>query len=308
MSQPSLDQHLKPGYIGVGARHPHFDDFAAGRVDVDWVEVHSETFFCEGGQRLSVLERICSHYPVSFHGVNLSLGSSERPSKLHIDQLKKMIKDFNPFLISEHLSWGKIDQIYMNDLLPLPLTKESLENFVTNTDILQQALGQKILLENPSTYLRFTHQEMTEWEFLSQIVLKTGCGLLLDLNNIYVSACNHNLDALDWIDAFDSEWVGEYHLAGHRVEKGANHLIRIDDHASPVIDPVWDLFFKALSKYGKRHAMIEWDLNVPALPVLMKEVEKMRAFFETDKMQTDTHKNQRTATSKTKTRDNHKVA
>ncbi len=263
-------------FVGVGLRAPHFEDFASGTVPVDWVEVHSETFFCQGGPRMRILERVCEHYPVSLHGVGLSLGSAERPDNGHLEQLKKLIERVQPILVSEHVAWARVGATYMNDLLPMPLTQTALDHITTNIDIVQQVIGRQILMENPSTYLAFEEDEMPEYAFLASIVEKTSCKLLLDVNNIYVSALNHQCKAIDWLDNIDGAWIGEYHLAGHRLESNGDIEVRIDDHASPVSSAVWSLFDAALEKFGARYMMIEWDSNIPALSVLMDEVEKLR--------------------------------
>ncbi|MEM7073410.1 MAG: DUF692 domain-containing protein [Pseudomonadota bacterium] len=273
------DQSQNPtpaSVVGVGVRGPHFQAFAEGSPDVDWVEVHAETFFCDGGPRLHILERIRAHYPLSLHGVGMSLGSDQLPDPDHLKRLKDLAERFSPFMISEHLAWARHKDQWLNDLLPVPLTSSALDRFVANTDHVQQVLGRQILIENPSTYLRFCDDMMFEWEFLAELTRRAGCGLLLDLNNIAVNAANHGFDPLGWLDGLEKKMIGEYHLAGHRIDHIDGVDVHIDDHASAVDDQVWSLFNNAIQRFGVRPAMIEWDLQIPPLETLMVEVEKLR--------------------------------
>ena len=245
--------------------------FAAGTPDTAWVEIHSENFFAPGGPRIAQLEDVRSHYEISCHGVGLSLGSAQGVDTDHLSTLRGLIDRFEPGLVSEHLSFSVVDDIYVNDLLPLPYTEEALEVVVKNVVFTQDALGQKILIENPSSYLAFVDSVLTEWDFLAELTRRSGCGLLLDVNNIYVSAENNGFDAKTYLDGIPADAVGEIHLAGHAIDGRGEDRLLIDTHGDVVADPVWTLYQEALEKLGPRPTLIEWDTDIPELEVLLAE-------------------------------------
>ena len=252
---------------GIGLRTPHFRTVQSTKPDVGFFEVHSENYFGAGGQSLSMLERVRGDYPVSLHGVGLSLGGAEPLSQAHLDKLRALVDRIEPALVSEHLAWVGIGGVFLNDLLPLPYTEEALSVTAAHVSQVQDRLGRRILVENPSSYLTFRHSTMSEPEFLGALVAKTGCGLLLDVNNIYVSAQNQRFDAAAYLAAVPASTVGEYHLAGH-TDTGD---LLIDTHDHAVSDPVWALYRAAVSIIGDRPTLIERDSNIPPLAELVAE-------------------------------------
>ena len=252
---------------GIGLRTPHFRTVQSTKPDVGFFEVHSENYFGAGGQPLSMLERVRGDYPVSLHGVGLSLGGAEPLSQAHLDKLRALVDRIEPALVSEHLAWVGIGGVFLNDLLPLPYTEEALSVTAAHVSQVQDRLGRRILVENPSSYLTFRHSTMSEPEFLGALVAKTGCGLLLDVNNIYVSAQNQRFDAAAYLAAVPASTVGEYHLAGH-TDTGD---LLIDTHDHPVSDPVWALYRAAVRIIGDRPTLIERDSNIPPLAELVAE-------------------------------------
>ncbi|MBT6090311.1 MAG: DUF692 domain-containing protein [Rhodospirillaceae bacterium] len=245
--------------------------FAAGAADTAWVEIHSENFFALGGPRLAQLEDVRSHYAISCHGVGLSLGSAQGVDPDHLATLRGLVDRFEPALVSEHLSFSVVDDIYVNDLLPLPYTEEALEVVVRNVGHTQDALGRQILMENPSSYLTFVDSVLTEWDFLTELSQRSGCGLLLDVNNIYVSAQNNGFDTGTYLDGIPGDAVGEIHLAGHAIDGSGEDRLLIDTHGDVVADPVWALYQQTLEKLGPRPTLIEWDTNIPELEILLAE-------------------------------------
>ena len=266
-----------PAAAGVGLRHPHIAAFADGVAEATWVEIHSENFFAPGGPRMAQLDRVRKNYPISCHGVGLSLGTAEGLDQDHLRTLCRLVDRIDPILVSEHLSFSVVDNIYVNDLLPLPYTEEALEVVTRNIDQTQEALGRQILLENPSSYLTFTDSTFTECAFLSALVERTGCGLLLDVNNIYVSAQNNGIDAVAYLDGIPGNAVQEIHLAGHMVNGADEDRLLIDTHGDVVADPVWTLYEKTLNKIGPRPTLIEWDTNIPDLNKLLAEAGKAQS-------------------------------
>ena len=241
---------------------------------IAWLEVHSENYF-GGGSTRSTLRRIRRDYPLSFHGVGLSLGSADGLDTAHLAQLATLVRELQPALVSEHLSWSVVDGTYLADLLPLPMTQEALGVVCRHVAQTQETLGRRILIENPSTYLQCPHSTIPEWEFLAEVVQRTGCGLLCDVNNIYVSAFNHGWNAAAYLRALPSGAIGEIHLAGHSLrtlDSGAQ--IRIDDHGSCVSVEVWELYRLALRLTGPTPTLIEWDTDVPPLDVLLEEAAR----------------------------------
>ncbi|SKC77331.1 hypothetical protein SAMN06266956_3069 [Paraburkholderia hospita] len=262
---------LIPACAGVGLRFRHHHEVVEGHPPAAWFEVHTENYM-GGGSAPAYLDAIRQDYPISLHGVGLSLGSAEGIDVQHLARVCDVSRRVEPGLVSEHLSWSLSGGVYLADLLPLPMTEEALTIVCTHVDQVQTYLQRRISLENPSTYLRFRHSTIPEWEFLAEVARRTGCGILCDVNNIYVSASNHGWNALAYLDALPPESVTEVHLAGHSVRQlDQDQIIRIDDHGSRVAPPVWDLFEQALKRFGPVPTLIEWDTDVPALEVLMEE-------------------------------------
>jgi uncharacterized protein (UPF0276 family) len=253
---------------GIGLRLPHMAEIASARPKLGFLEVHAENYMLQTAalDRLIELRR---DYPVSVHGVALSLGSAEELDRIHIGRFKALIERVEPALISEHLAWSAIGGAYLNALLPLPYTEESLDLFCRHVDEAQEALGRRLLIENPSAYLRFRHSTIPETEFLSETAQRTGCGILCDVNNIFVSAKNLGFNPIAYLDGLPVEAIGEIHLAGHHIAEDAEVLI--DDHGSPIAQPVWGLYTLALRRFRSVPTLIEWDTNLPALDVLLDE-------------------------------------
>ena len=258
---------------GIGLRSQHHADVLAGCPDVGWVEVHAENFFATGGAAPRVLGRVRELWPLSVHGVGLSLGGTDPLSRTHLAALKRLVRDFEPALVSEHASWGSFDGVHYNDLLPLPYSEEALHNLAARVGAVQDHLGRRILVENLSTYLQFAASTMHEGEFLAALAAETGCGLLLDVNNIAVTAHNLRLDARDWLD-LPGEAITQYHLAGHAANDADGETILIDDHGSRVSDGVWTLFADVVDRFGRRPTLVEWDTDLPALSVLLEEAAR----------------------------------
>jgi hypothetical protein len=258
---------------GIGLRLPHAAEIAATRPHLGFLEVHAENYMAETAA-LDRLRELRRDYPVSIHGVALSLGSAEELDHIHLDRLKTLIERVEPMLVSEHLAWSAIGGAYLNDLLPLPYTEESLDVFCRHVGEAQATLGRRLLIENPSSYLRFRHSTIPEAEFLTETTRRTGCGILFDVNNIYVSATNFRFDPIAYLDALPAAAIGEIHLAGHHA---AEHVdILIDDHGSRVAPQVWELYAAALERFGPVPTLIECDTNLPALDVLLDEVRHAR--------------------------------
>jgi len=269
-----------PAAAGVGLRHVHYDDFLTGTPPAAWLEVHTENYVCPGGPRLATLEAIRAHYPLSCHGVGLSLGSAEGLDVEHLGRLRALIDRFEPGLVSEHVSWSTTHGDYLNDLLPLPYTEEALAILVRNIGQAQEALGRSILIENPSSYVTFAQSTIPEWEFCVEAAKRSGCGLLLDVNNIHVSGRNHGYAPLDFLNAIPGDLVGEIHIAGHADMDFDGDPVLIDDHGSTVTDDVWTLLDEALKRVGPKPILMEWDLNLPPLDVLMGEAAKAQAVLD----------------------------
>jgi uncharacterized protein len=274
---------------GVGLRHPHVQHFLEARPPVGFLEVHSENYMSDGGPRRRALFDLAEHYPVSLHGVGLSLGSAAGLDAAHLARLKALLADYQPALLSEHLSWSVLDGIYLNDLLPLPCSEEALAVVARNVQQAQDALGRPLLIENPSSYLAFASSTLSEPAFLTELVRRTGCGLLLDVNNVYVSAQNQGFDAMAYLAALPLDAVGEIHLAGHsRRRFGAEELL-IDDHGSRVSEPVWALYRQALALAGPRPTLIEWDSALPEAGVLLAEARKADRILAAAAPRTESH-------------------
>jgi len=255
---------------GIGLRGSHVQEVLATRPRIPWLEVHAENYM-GGGAALRALDAIRQHYPLSIHGVGLSLGSADGLNARHLERLRSLVERMQPRLVSEHLSWSVVGGAYLNHLLPLPYTAESLGVVTANVDRAQSALGRRILVENPSSYLRFGHSTIPEAEFLAELVRRTGCGILCDVNNVYVSAFNFGWDAEQYLAALPAAAIGEIHLAGHSLNDADGHAILIDDHGSRVTPDVWTLYRRALERFGPVPTLVEWDTNIPALAVLLDE-------------------------------------
>lgn len=261
---------MDPGAVGIGLRAPHFAQLVERRPALGFVEGHSENFFCEGGPALAWLERIRALYPLSLHGVGLSLGSCDPLDEAHLARLVALVRRFEPELVSEHLSWSSFGGRHANDLLPLPLTEEAAGHVASRIRQVQDRLGREMLVENISSYVRLGESAMPEWEFATAVARRAGCRLLLDVNNIWVNAANHGFDPQRYVDAIDPALVGEIHLGGF--ERTPEALI--DTHGTPVSDEVWKLYARAIARFGRRPTLIEWDTDVPALDVLLAEAAR----------------------------------
>ncbi|MBV8048932.1 MAG: DUF692 domain-containing protein [Paludibacterium sp.] len=267
-----------PLSAGIGLRAPHEEAVLAGSPRLGWVEVHSENFFQAGGPALSRLEAVRSRYPVSLHGVGMSLGG-DALDEGHLRRLAALAARIEPAAISEHLCWSAIGGRWLNDLLPLPYTREALARVCDHVDAVQLALGRRLLVENVSSYLRFLPEDWPEWEFVAEVTRRTGCLLLLDINNVYVSAVNHGYDALDYLAAMPGEAVAEIHLAGYEEVDG----FLIDTHSRPVSEPVWRLYREALARFGPQPTLIEWDQDLPPLATLQQEAARADALLRDGK-------------------------
>jgi len=260
---------------GIGLRTPHYQHFFQQQPRLDFVEVHSENFFGRGdreigGQPRRILERVRADYALSLHGIGLSLGSAEPVRYEHLAQLKLLVDRFEPRWVSDHLAWVGHNGIYLNDLLPLPYTEEALSIIVANIDKTQDFLGRTILIENPSCYLAFAHSTIPEWEFINAVAAQTGCGILLDVNNVYVSAHNTGFDTHQYLHEINASAVQEIHLAGFT----RHGDMVVDTHSRRVDDAVWALYELALLRMGDRPTLIEWDAELPALSVLLEESQR----------------------------------
>jgi uncharacterized protein (UPF0276 family) len=268
-----------PAQAGIGLRAAHCAEVLERRPGVGWLEVHSENYF-GGGRPLDTLERIRAHYPISLHGVGLSLGSTDPLDPAHLRRLKALVERLEPGFVSDHLSWGSVGGRYFNDLLPLPYTEEALRHFCRRVIDAQELLGRRLLIENPSTYLQFAESIIPEPEFLREVAHITGCGILLDVNNVHVSAFNHGFDATRYLEAIPPRCVGELHLAGHTRAGEGHDAILIDTHDAPVPDPVWSLYKRALRRFGPLPTLIEWDADLPPLATLVAEAGRAQAMME----------------------------
>ena len=271
-----------PGKAGIGLRFAHHAEFLDSRPDVGLIEVHSENYM-GGGAPTAVLEQVRQDYPVSLHGVGLSLGSAEDISIEHLMRLAALAERIEPAFVSEHLSFSIARGHYLADLLPLPMTEEALAVFCRHVDQMQAALRRRVLIENPSSYLSYRHSTILEWEFLAAVATRTGCGILCDVNNIFVSARNHGWDASAYLAALPAAAVGEIHLAGHRLQTLRDGTtLRIDDHGSPVSTAVWQLYAEAVERFGTVPTLIEWDNDIPPLAELLGEAEKAQHVLDTE--------------------------
>lgn len=260
---------------GIGLRSPHVRELLDSKANIGFLEAHSENYF-GGGQPRKLLKQISEMYPVTLHGVGLSLGRADGLDEEHIRQIKSLVEDMNPVFVSEHLTWSGYSHIHVPDLLPIPFINEALDVFAAHVLEFQDKIGRQIIVENPSNYLAFANLDYTETEFLNALVDRTGCGLLLDINNIAVSAHNLGYYALSYIkDIKDDGRVKQFHLAGYQVnELEDGGKIYLDTHGKPVYPEVWELYAYALRRFGDVPTLIEWDADIPALDVLIAEAAK----------------------------------
>lgn len=258
---------------GIGLRNKHFPRYFEGKPPVAWVEAISENFFNEGGRPLALLEKVRGDVPIALHGVSLSIGGTDPVAPDYLARLRRLVDRFQPAIVSDHLCWGAHGGRYAHDLLPLPYTEEALENVVRRVSLVQDALRRQILLENVSSYAAFRGSTMSEWDFFAEVARRADCGLLVDVNNIFVSAKNHGFEPLRYLDALPAERVGQIHLAGHE-DKGTWLL---DSHDHPVPDPVWALYREAVRRFGSVATLVEWDDHIPELDVLVAESRRAEA-------------------------------
>jgi uncharacterized protein len=276
-----MQTSVLPASVGVGFKAQHFCDIVAAPQPLGFFEVHAENYMGEGGPPHMQLAALHERHALSIHGVGLSIGSMRPLDRDHLARLKTLIARHHPESFSEHLAWSSHGGIYYNDLLPLPYTEETLARVVAHVDEVQAVLGRQLLLENPSTYLQFAESAIPEVEFLKEISDRTGCGLLLDVNNVFVQAKNHGTDAFDYLDAFPLDKVAEIHLAGHAEQvDDAGAPLLIDAHGTPVAEPVWALYDDVIGRIGPVATLIEWDNDVPAWPVLRREALAAKAILD----------------------------
>lgn len=263
---------LASASAGVGFKHDHIDAIIENRGDVSFLEVHAENYMGDGGYPHRALERMRHEFAISLHGVCMSIGGPKPLNADHLSRFKHLVDRYEPAMVSEHLAWSTHNDIYLSDLLPLPYTDETLSHVCAHVSQMQDTIGRKIFLENPATYVLFENATMGETDFLKQIVEKTGCGLLLDINNVFVSATNHQFSALEYLDAFPLDHVGEIHLAGHTEQTDdEGERLLIDSHNRPVSDPVWQLYEDVIETVGCIPTLVEWDSELPEWDVLREE-------------------------------------
>jgi len=264
-----------PNAVGVGYKPQHFDDILADAGPVEWLEIHAENYMGDGGRPLAQLRHMAERFAISVHGVGLSIGGEGPLDGEHLARLKHLCEWLNPASFSEHLAWSTHDSHFLNDLLPLPYTNDTLTRVADHIDQVQTTVGRQMLLENPSSYLAFDESTWLETDFLAELTKRTGCGLLLDVNNVFISAVNLNLDPRAYIDAYPLDKVGEIHLGGHdEDEDDAHRPLLIDSHGAPIADPVWALLDYTLPKTGPAPVLVEWDTDVPDWAILRDEAAR----------------------------------
>ena len=274
LDQPRPHDRL-PNGVGVGYKPQHFAAIMDDPGPVAWLEIHAENYMGDGGRPLAQLRALSERFPISVHGVGLSIGGEGRLDPDHLDRLKRLCDWLQPASFSEHLAWSTHGAAYLNDLLPLPYTDATLARVADHIDEVQETLGRRMLLENPSSYLAFAESTWAETDFLAELVRRTGCGMLLDINNVFVSATNLGTSPQAYIDAYPLDAVGEMHLGGHDEDADdAGRPLLIDSHGAPVADPVWTLLDHALARSGPRPVLVEWDTDVPDWPVLAGEAAR----------------------------------
>lgn len=265
---------------GIGLRAAHHEEILASTPRVGWFEAHSENYFARGGSQRRILAEIRNRYPLSLHGVGLSLGSSDPISRAHLMEIGRLAKELDPVFVSEHLSWSSVDGRFSNDLLPMPYTEEALEHMVSRVRQVQDFLGRQILIENVSSYLEFACSQLAEWDFIAALSHETDCGILLDINNVHVSATNHGFDPYLYLRKIPRRSVREMHLAGHSVRRAGNREILVDTHDAPVCAAVWELYAAAIERFGPIPTLIERDANIPPLRDLATEADKANEIME----------------------------
>lgn len=264
---------------GIGLRGRHYEAVLEQKPDIGWIEVHPENYF-GGGRHRHYLTKARELYPLSFHAVGLSLGSDQPVDREHLRQFKELIDIYEPFQVSDHASWSASGNAHLQDLLPLPYTQETLDRLCANVEMTQDYFGREILVENPSSYLSFTIDEMPEYEFMNELSRRSGCHILLDVNNIFVQSVNHDFDPYHYIDNIDAEVVKELHLAGHTERTFDGGTLLVDTHNRPVRDEVWDLYEHTIKTIGSVPTLIEWDGDIPKLPVLVAESDKAQSVID----------------------------
>ncbi|WP_343081254.1 DUF692 domain-containing protein [Ostreiculturibacter nitratireducens] len=270
-----------PAGPGVGYKPQHFSNILEAPAPVEWLEIHAENYMGDGGRPIAQLRHLAERFPISVHGVGLSIGGEGPLDRDHLSRLKHLVAWLQPASFSEHLAWSTHEGAFLNDLLPLPYTRKTLARVSEHIEEVQEALGRAMLLENPSTYLAFAETEMDEIEFLTGIARRTGCGLLLDVNNVFVACTNRQADPVDYIDRFPMDLVGEIHLGGHDEQADDAGLpLLIDSHGCEVVDPVWALYAHTLARGGAKPTLIEWDNDVPEWPVLAEEAARAARVLE----------------------------
>lgn len=269
-----------PNRPGVGYKPQHFSDIMNDPSPVEWLEIHAENYMGNGGRPIAQLRALSEKFPISVHGVGLSIGGEKPLDPEHLTRLKHLITWLNPASFSEHLAWSTHDMGFMNDLLPLPYTEVTLARICDHIDQVQETVRRRMLLENPSNYLAFAESQIPEAEFLSEVAKRTGCGLLFDVNNVFISATNQQTDPYSYIDAFPLDLVGEIHLAGHEEDSDDSGApLLIDSHGREVAEPVWEMYAYTLLKGGAKPSLIEWDNDVPDWSVLAQEAERASAIL-----------------------------
>ncbi|WP_019955031.1 MNIO family bufferin maturase [Yoonia vestfoldensis] len=276
-----------PRTTGLGFKPQHFADMMATDT-IGFVEVHAENYMGDGGAPHAMLAALHDRHAVSIHGVGLSIGSAGGLDRAHLARLRKLIDRYQPESFSEHLAWSSHGAAWLNDLLPLPYTGETLATICAHVDQVQETLGRRMLLENPATYVTFASSTISETDFLTELVRRTGCGLLLDVNNVFVSATNHRFDPRAYLADFPLFAIGEIHLAGHETEELPSGPLLIDSHGAPVADPVWTLYAEVLARTGALPTLIEWDNDVPDFAVLLAEATRANAILhDIERQRTD---------------------
>lgn len=269
-----------PNSAGVGFKPEHFAQIREAGVRPGFFEVHAENYMGAGGLPHAQLAALRADHALSIHGVGLSIGGPGRLDGAHLDRLRRLCDRYEPESFSEHLAWSSHGDAYLNDLLPLPYTDETLTLVCDHVDEVQTALGRRMLLENPSTYVLFEQSSIPEVEFLRAVARRTGCGLLLDVNNVFVSSTNHRIDPRAYLSAYPMDLVGEIHLGGHAEEELPSGPLLIDSHGAPVADPVWTLFAEVIGRTGPLPTLVEWDNDLPDWPVLMSEADRAQAILD----------------------------
>lgn len=280
MDAQTATQGPVPARAGIGLRAPHMRELLERRPEVAWLEVHSENYFAPGGRAVAQLDQLRRDYPLSLHGVGLSLGSTDPLDEEHLENLRRAVVRYSPALVSEHLCWASVGGGHFHDLLPLPYTEEALAHVAGRIARVQECLGRRILIENVSSYLEFEHSAIPEWEFLRETAARSGCGVLLDVNNIYVSSVNHGFDPRRYIDAIPARDVEEIHLAGHVRKEIEGTSLLIDSHSTRVAEAVWALYDYALDVIGPKPTLIEWDQDLPPLDILLGEAAQAGTHLE----------------------------